>query len=64
MVTVDELDDISRASRLPVIVISGSELTAETRKDLRLQWLRVLSDRTRWGDNFYVYQRWDSLSHD
>ena len=64
VVTVNELDDISRASRLPVIVISGSELPAETLRSLGLQELRAFSDLTPWGDNFYVYQRWGAVSHD
>ena len=57
VVTVDELDDISRASQLPVTVISGVELSVETVRSLRLRELRAFSKPSAWWDTFYVYQR-------
>jgi hypothetical protein len=57
LVTADELDDISRTSELPEIVISGSELPAETSKKLGLRELRAFSKPSAWWDTFYVYER-------
>jgi hypothetical protein len=64
VVTVDELDGISRTSQLPVIIISGSELPTETLRSLGMREIRAFSKRSAWGDTFYVYQRLDAVSHD
>jgi hypothetical protein len=63
IVTAGELDDISRASQLPVIVISGSELSAQTCISLRLQELRAFRKPSAWWDTFYVYQRLGNVPH-
>lgn len=57
VVTEDELENLSRSSRLPVVVVSGTELPPETLQSLRLQELRAFSRANVSGGSFYVYQR-------
>lgn len=57
VVTEDELENLSRSSRLPVVVVSGTDLPPETLQSLGLQELRAFSGATVSGGSFYVYQR-------
>jgi hypothetical protein len=57
IVTENELEDLSGPSHLPVIVVSGSELPAETLRSLRVQELRTFSGSHEAKENYYVYQR-------
>jgi hypothetical protein len=57
VVTEEELENISRSSHLPVIVVSGWELPVETVQRLRMQEIRAFSGAVMARETFYIYQR-------
>jgi hypothetical protein len=59
VVTEDELENLSDSSRLPVVVVTTNELSAETLQSLRLKELRAFSPISVSSGSFYVYKRLD-----
>jgi hypothetical protein len=57
VVTGNELENLSRSSHLPVVVVSGWELSSEVLQSLRLRELRTFSGSHEAKENYYIYQR-------
>ena len=57
VVTEGELEKPLGSSHLPVVVLSGWELPAETLQGLQLEKLRAFSGSPEAKENFYTYER-------